>query len=556
MTATIADLLAAAEPSGPRPLEELIERLTARGRLRGARDGGKAIGPAALAEVVVRGVTDDSRALRPGALFVAVPGLHVDGHDFVPMAAMAGAAAAIVERPIPEVALPQLVVDRAPAALAEAAAWWFGDPSHRLGIVGITGTDGKTTTSFLAAAALHAAGLSTGLTGTVATQIGDVREANPEHTTTPGAPLLQRTLRAMADAGNVAAVVETTSHGLAADRVLGIAYDIAILTNLTHEHIEFHGSWEAYRDAKLSLFERLAAGANNPRKEIAGRAWPKAAIVNADDPNAGAFIGVAQEAGARVMTYGTDPAADVRATRVEEDASRLRIELQAGSGSGVIELRLAGRFNVHNALAVVALGEILELDAERVRAGVEALPGVPGRMERLELGQPFGVVIDYAHTPASLEKVLGLLAPLAAARGGDLIAVFGSAGERDVEKRPMMGRIAARLARLVVVTDEDPRGEDGDAILDQIARGAEAGGKRRDRDLLLIRDRRSAIASALERARPGDIVLLAGKGHEQSIIGPSGPVAYDERSVAIAALAGLGFGPPDATRRGSSDFGP
>ena len=540
-TDTIAARLAAAEPTGPRPLGGLIERLTGRGRLHGARDGGRAIGPAALAGVDVRGVTEDSRTVAPGALFVAVPGLHVDGHEFVARAAEAGAAAAIVERPVPEVALPQVVVERSAAALAEAAAWWYGDPSHELGVVGITGTDGKTTTAFLAAGALEAAGLSSGLSGTVATQIGDRREANPEHTTTPGAPLLQRTLRAMVDGGNGVAVVETTSHGLAADRVLGIAYDVAILTNLTHEHIEFHGSWEAYRDAKLSLFERLSAGPLNPVKELAGRRWPKAAIVNADDPNAGAFVGVAQEAGARVLTYGTDQAADVRATHVEEDARRLRIAVAAPSGDGSVDLRLAGRFNVHNALAVVALGEVLELDPAAVRAGLAAVQGVPGRMERLEAGQPFGVVIDYAHTPVSLEKVLGLLAPLAAARGGELIVVFGSAGERDVEKRPMMGRIAGRLARLVMLTDEDPRDEDSGAILADIARGAEDAGKRRDRDLFLIADRQAAIAAAFERARPGDIVLLAGKGHEQSIIGPDGPLPYDERSAATDALAALGY---------------
>jgi UDP-N-acetylmuramoyl-L-alanyl-D-glutamate--2,6-diaminopimelate ligase len=540
-TVSIADLLAAAEPAGSRPLGELVARLTSDGRLHGARDGGKAIGPAALAAIPIDGVTDDSRAVRGGNLFVAVPGLHADGHMFVPAAAAAGAAAALVERPLPDVALPQLVVERSAAALADAAAWWSGDPSLRLGVIGITGTDGKTTTSFLAVAALEAAGLSSGLIGTVATQIGAVREANPEHMTTPGSPLLQRTLRAMADAGNVVAVVETTSHGLAADRVRGIAYDVAILTNLTHEHLEFHGSWEAYRDAKLSLFERLAVGRTNPAKELGGRRWPKAAIVNADDPNAGAFVGVAQEAGARIVTYGTDPTADVRATHVEEDAERLRIAFVAPSGPASVDLHLAGRFNVHNALAVVALGEVLGLDPAAVRAGLAGIRGVPGRMERLAAGQPFGVVIDYAHSPASLEKVLGLLAPLAAARGGGVIAVFGSAGERDTEKRPMMGRIAAERARLVVVTDEDPRGENRTAILDDIARGAEDGGKRRDRDLYVIADRPAAIEAAFERARPGDIVLLAGKGHEQSIIGPDGPVAYDERTTALSALARLGY---------------
>lgn len=534
----IADLLAAAEPTEPAPLGGLIQRLDDNGTLRGARDGGRAIGPAALAHIAIEGVTDDSRAVRPGTLFVAVPGLHVDGHAFVERAAAAGAAAAIVERALPEVALPQLVVGRSAAALADAAAWWYGDPSLDLGIVGITGTDGKTTTSFLAHAALEAAGLSSGLIGTVATQIGPVREANAEHTTTPGALELQRALRAMVRAGNAGAVVETTSHGLAADRVRAIAYDVAILTNLTHEHLEFHGTWENYRDAKLSLFERLAVSDRNPVKDSV--AWPKTAIVNADDPNAGAFIGVAQEAGARILTYGTDDAADVRATHVEEDAHRLRVDFSAPGGAARLDLRLAGRFNVHNALAVVALGEALRLDAAAVRRGLEGVTGVPGRMERLDAGQPFGIVIDYAHSPASLEKVLGLLAPLAAARGGGVIAVFGSAGERDTEKRPMMGRIAAEHARLVVVTDEDPRGEDRLAILEDIARGAEHGGKRRERDLFLIPDRPAAVAAAFERARPGDIVLLAGKGHEQSIIGPDGPVAYDERATALAALAAIG----------------
>jgi UDP-N-acetylmuramoyl-L-alanyl-D-glutamate--2,6-diaminopimelate ligase len=540
---TIAELLDAAEPAEPRSLAALIDRLAADGSLRGARQDGKAIGPAALASVAVCGVTEDSRTVAGGALFVAIAGEHVDGHDFVAAAAAGGAGAAIVERPVPGVALPQLVVRRSRAALADAAAWWYGDPSHELGIVGITGTDGKTTTSFLAVAALEAAGLSTGLVGTVDTKIGPIRAANPEHTTTPGAPLLQRALRAMGGAGNRAAVVETTSHGLAADRVRGIAYDAAILTNLTHEHLEFHGTWEAYRDAKLSLFERLAVSSANPAKSNPAPGWPKVAVVNADDPSAGLFVGVAQEAGARIVTYGTDPTADVRATRSEEDASRLRVAFDAPSGAAALELRLAGRFNVHNALAVVALGEALDLDPTSIRAGLESVVSVPGRMERVDAGQPFGVVIDYAHSPASLAAVLDILAPVAAARGGSLIAVFGSAGERDTDKRPMMGRIAGERCRLVVATDEDPRGENREAILEAIGRGAEAAGRRRDHDLLLIADRPAAIVAAFERARSGDIVLLAGKGHESSIIGPDGPAAYDERLAALEALAALGYEP-------------
>ena len=212
-------------------------------------------------------------------------------------------------------------------------------------------------------------------------------------------------------AGDVAAVIETTSHGLALDRVGSVAYDAAILTNVTHEHLEFHGTWEAYRDAKLSLFERLAVSDANPRKS-----WPKVGIVNADDPSAGRFIGAAQEAGARIVSYGTDPSADVRATRVEEDAGHLRVEYEAPGGAARLDLALAGRFNVHNALAVVALGEGLGLDAAAVRDGLASVTAVPGRMERVDLGQPFSVIVDYAHSPASLQTVLDLLAPVAAAR--------------------------------------------------------------------------------------------------------------------------------------------
>jgi UDP-N-acetylmuramoyl-L-alanyl-D-glutamate--2,6-diaminopimelate ligase len=348
----------------------------------------------------------------------------------------------------------------------------------------------------------------------------------------------------MVAAGNDAAIVETTSHGLALHRVDSVAYDAAILTNLTHEHLELHGTWEAYRDAKLSLFERL-----RPSPGAQAKRRPKIAVVNADDPSAGQFAGVAQEAGARLLTYGTDPAADVRALAVEEDATTLRVRYASPSGEGRLALRVAGRFNVHNALAVVALGEGWGLDPAAVREGLESVPGVPGRMERIDAGQPFGVIVDFAHSPASLENVLGLLAPVAAARGGGLIAVFGSAGERDVVKRPMMGRIAAERCRLVVVTDEDPRGEDREAIIDEIARGAEAAGKRRDRDLLLIVDRRAAIEAALERAQPGDIVLLAGKGHERSIIGPDGATPWDERRAALDALAALGYAEPAARGR-------
>jgi len=523
---TIADLLRSAEPREPLLLGSLLDRL-------------QVTGPAA--EIAIRGVTNDSRAVVPGSLFVAIPGAHTDGHDHLASAAEGGAAAALVERAVPGSDLPQVIVPSTQHALATAAAWWYRDPSHELLTIGITGTDGKTTTSYLAVAALEAAGIRTGMLGTAGLRIGGVDEPNPEHATTPDAPILQRALRAMLVAGDGAAVVETTSHGLALERVGSVAYDVAILTNVTHEHLEFHGSWEAYRDAKLSLFERLAVTPANPQKPWA-MTWPRTAVVNVDDPSAERFVRAATSAGAAALTYGLDRSAKVHATRVEEDERSLSFEYDAPSGNGTVRLQLGGRFNVHNALAVLALGEALDLDPAAVRRGLESVEGIPGRMERVDLGQPFTAIVDYAHSPASLQTVLDGLRPTTVARGGGLIAVFGSAGERDTAKRPEMGRIAAERSRLVVVTDEDPRDEDRDAINEAIAAGAEAAGAVRGQGLLVIADRRSAIAAALEQARPGDTVLFAGKGHERSIIGPTGPTSWDERGEVEAALRTLGYG--------------
>jgi UDP-N-acetylmuramoyl-L-alanyl-D-glutamate--2,6-diaminopimelate ligase len=521
----------------PRDLGELVARLDAEHRLRGTRLDGRPIAAASLAgRPVSAPVTHDSRDVRPGGVFVAIRGARDDGHDHADDALARGAVALVVEQPLPGLAAPQLVVEDGRPALASAAAWWEGDPSHELVVVGITGTDGKTTTAYLAVAALEAAERRTGMLGTIATRIGGATVEHGEHATTPEAPALQATLRAMADAGDQVAVIETTSHGLALERVGSVAYDVAILTNLTHEHLELHGSWEAYRDAKLTLFDRLRQARDKP-----GRPRDPVAIVNLDDPTAGAFIGVARDAGARVMTYGTEPAADVRATRVAEDRGGIHLEIDGVAGAGRVDLRLAGRFNAHNALAVLTLGEALGLDRDAVRRGLASLDRVPGRMERVVAGQPFEVIVDFAHSPASLQTVLDLLAPSAAARGGGLIAVFGSAGERDTAKRAVMGRIAGERARLVVVTDEDPRGEDREAILDEIARGAEAAGRRRGQDLLTIADRRAAISAAFDAARPGDTVVLAGKGHERTIEGRDGAQPWDELAEARLALAAAGY---------------
>ena len=337
----------------------------------------------------------------------------------------------------------------------------------------------------------------------------------------------------MVEAGNDTAIIETTSHALALDRVAAIDYDVAVLTNITHEHLELHGTFEAYRAAKIRLF----AGLRGPGTT---------AIVNRDDPSAPHVIAAALAAGAAVTTYGTDDAADVRAVSVVDRSDGLAATVQTPDGALDLRLALIGRFNVHNALAVIALGDALGLDRDRVLAGMASLDRVPGRMERLVAGQPFEVIVDFAHSPASLQAVLDLLAPGAAARGGGVIVVFGSAGERDTTKRAVMGRIAGERARLVVVTDEDPRGEDREAILEEIARGVESVGRQRGHDLRLIPDRGEAIAAAFEAARPGDVVLLAGKGHEQSIAMADGDHPWDERAVALATLADLGYRPPQA----------
>jgi UDP-N-acetylmuramoyl-L-alanyl-D-glutamate--2,6-diaminopimelate ligase len=536
MTAdSVGQLLISAGRRPARPLTELVTRLTAAGLLVGPAP---TVGAAPTSATTVSGgIAYDSRRTRPGSVFVAVAGEHVDGHDFAAAAADNGAVAAIVERPLANLRIPQLVVLTSRPALAQAACWWYGDPSRELAVVGITGTDGKTTTSYLATAALEGAGLRPGMVGTIATRIGGLSEPDVEHQTTPEAPELQAALRAMVEAGDQVAVIETTSHGLALGRVAGIAYRAAILTNLSHEHLELHGTFEAYRAAKLRLFELLATGA--------AERFASVGIVNADDRSADRFAETTRAAGAELVTYGVGAAADVRGIDITDTSEGVRFTATTEGWRDSIALRLRGRFNVHNALAVVALGHAWGLDPDAVGAGLSSITGVPGRMERIDAGQPFEVVVDFAHSPASLAAVLDELGPLAASRGGGVIAVFGSAGERDTAKRPLMGRIAGERCRLIVATDEDPRGEDGDAILDEIAAGAEAAGCRRGEDVLLIRDRRTAIGEAFGRARPSDVVLLAGKGHERSIIGPTGPIPWDEAAVARGTLASMGWAHED-----------
>jgi UDP-N-acetylmuramoyl-L-alanyl-D-glutamate--2,6-diaminopimelate ligase len=513
-----------------RRLRALVERLEAEGRFvaLGGAGASDAASSAVAPTVELTGMTDDSRRVEPGNLFVAVRGLRTDGHQFVAQAIERGAVAVAVEEGMGELPVPQLVVDRGAASLASAAAWWYGDPSRQLLTVGVTGTNGKTTTSFLAAAGLAGAGFATGLIGTVGIRIGGRLIRNEEPNTTPGALELQRILREMVDAGEKAVVIETSSHGLAADRVASVDYDGAIFTNLSHEHLDFHGTFDAYRWAKLSLFERLPQHAKGDR--------PGIGVINADDPHAHAFVDATRGAKALPVTYGTRMEADIRLLSLKSKVSRARIKVLVGGASRQLDLRLPGRFNAHNAMAVLGLAHGWGLDLEGVSAALEAVTGVPGRMERVDLGQPFMVVVDYAHTSASLDAVLRELQPLAA-KGRGVISVFGASGERDVGKRPLMGEAAAKRSSVVIVTEDDSRGEDPASIFDAIAAGAEAAGKRWGEDLLVIGDRREAIAEAFRRAQPGDIVLLAGKGHETWNVGPNGPEPWSDRETAEALLS-------------------
>jgi len=512
----------------PRALADLLHRWRAEGRLVG---GPFAPNPVDAANVIkITGIRDDSRKVEPGNLFVAVKGLRVDGHDFVTEAVERGAAAVAVEQPVDGLSIPQLIIDRGAASLASAAAWWYGDPSRELLTVGVTGTNGKTTTSFLAAAGLAGAGFATGLIGTIGIRVGKELLRNEEPNTTPGALDLQRILREMVDAGERAVVLETSSHGLAADRVASVNYDAAIFTNLSHEHLDFHGTFDAYRWAKVSLFERL------PQHAKSGH--PGVGVINADDQHANAFIDATRGAKALPVTYGARLEADVRLRNLVAKPYGSRVEVQVGQVSRVLKLRLPGSFNAHNAMAVLGLAHGLGLDLEAVSAALEAVTGVPGRMERVDLGQPFMVVIDYAHTPGALDAVLRELQPLAGP-GRGVISVFGASGERDMGKRPLMGEAAARRSRLVIVTEDDSRGENPADIYGAIAAGAESTGKRRGDDLLVIGDRREAIAEAFRLAGPGDVVFLAGKGHETWNIGPNGPEPWSERDVAESSIAAM-----------------
>jgi UDP-N-acetylmuramoyl-L-alanyl-D-glutamate--2,6-diaminopimelate ligase len=436
----------------------------------------------------------DSRAVPPGALFFCVPGERSDGHDFADRAVKEGASALVVQRPVPA-RVPQIVVTDVREAMARAAAEFFGRPTAQLDVAAVTGTNGKTTTSFLLHSILEAAGRKPGLLGTVESRVGS--ERRPAIRTTPEAIDLQRTFREMLDAGNLSVALEATSHGSEQKRLLDVRFAVLVFTNLSQDHLDFHGTMEAYFEAKRRLF-------------LDG--LPPAAV-NVGDPYGKQLADELRGLGGELVTFGFADEADLGPGDVEVNTSRLR-----------------GRFNVENILGAAAAGRLLGIESSAIAAGIENLDGVPGRFESVDEGQPFTVLVDYAHTPEALENVLRAARELDAGR---VLCVFGCGGDRDRGKRPIMGRIAGRLADIAIVTSDNPRSEEPRAIIDEIVAGAEGA-------LEIEPDRREAIVRAVEEARPGDVVLIAGKGHEQGQQFRDRTVPFDDREVAREALRRLG----------------
>jgi UDP-N-acetylmuramoyl-L-alanyl-D-glutamate--2,6-diaminopimelate ligase len=448
----------------------------------------------------------DAREVRPGTLFFCVPGLQADGHDFAPEAVAKGAAALVVEQPL-GLAVPQLVVPSARAAMAVAAVEFFGQPTDELLLAGVTGTSGKTTTAHLLFPILDAAGLRPGLLGTIESRIGD--ERRPAVRTTAEAIDLQRDFRAMLDAGNRSCAMEATSHGSELRRLDGIRFAALAFTNLGQDHLDFHGTVERYFAAKRRLF-------------VEG--LPPAAV-NVGDAYGRRLAGELQTLRGRLLTFGLADDADVRPDGLELSAAGARFR----AAGLALRTPLLGRFNVENVLAAVAVARLLGLPDDTIVAGIERAEGVPGRFERVDEGQPFTVVVDYAHKPEALENVLQTARSLTAAR---VVCVFGCGGDRDRGKRPVMGRIASELADLTIVTSDNPRSEEPAAIIEEILAGVTG-------EVEVEPDRRAAIEQAVELAQPGDMVVIAGRGHEpeQEIAGRMLP--FDDREVAREALRGL-----------------
>ena len=474
---------------------------------------GRLAGAPASGETAITSVVHRAQDAQPGCLFCALPGARADGHDHAAEAVARGAVALIVERPL-GLPVPQIVADDARLSMALAAAALAGHPSESLAVVGVTGTNGKTTSAFLIRAVLEAAGRPCGLVGTIEARVGG--QAVPVRHTTPDAIELQALFARMRDAGDTACAMEVSSHALAQRRVAGTRFAAALFTNLTRDHMDYHPDEEHYYASKRALFARpVAEGANPPGAS------------NLDD-DYGARL--ARETGA--LGYAVSAPAEVRPVAVRGIETGIAGTFATPRGPVEIATRLRGRFNLSNLLGVTAVAELLELPHDALAAGVASLDGVPGRFEAVDMGQPFPVIVNYAHTPDSLDNVLRAARELV--NGGRLVAVFGCGGDRDRGKRPQMGAVARALADVAVVTSDNPRSEDPEAIIAEIVAGAGRGAS----ELVVEADRRAAIGWAIERAQRGDVVVIAGKGHEQGQESGGVVTPFDDREVARDALRG------------------
>jgi UDP-N-acetylmuramoyl-L-alanyl-D-glutamate--2,6-diaminopimelate ligase len=490
----------------------------------------------------IAGVTADSRHVEPGWVFVAIRGTKEDGQRFIPQAVARGAAAIVVQppaaTPLPA-HIPCVFVADARRALAHLAAAFHGHPSRQLALIGVTGTNGKTTSTYLLEAMWRAHGLASGVIGTVTYRYAGIER--PAEQTTPGPEELQRLLREMVAAGVSHCAMEVSSHALAQDRVWGCRFAAALFTNLSQDHLDFHADMQDYYAAKARLFTEYRPGL---------------AVVNGDDP---AGQQLAREARAPVLTYGFSPEADVgvEAVRLEPTGIHLRARVR----QHIVEITspLVGHHNVYNILGVLAVASGLGWELGRAIRGIAELAAVPGRCERIDEGQPFIVLVDYAHTPDALRNVLRAARGLASGR---LLVVFGAGGDRDRSKRPAMGRVAAEHADVALITSDNPRTEDPMAIIRAVEAGHRAAACRTAYDI--VEDRAQAIYTALERARAGDVVVIAGKGHEPYQIIGERRYPFDDRQVARQALRTLGYGPgrrgadgavPGAVRRAETVSG-
>jgi len=494
----------------------------------------------------VSGIAQDSRAVEPGDLFVAVRGASADGHRFIPEAIKKGAVAVVGELTAPQGAfgplrtpetgvslgqVPYVTVPDSRHALAHLAAAFHGFPARRLKVIGVTGTDGKTTTSTFIWAVLEAAGHKAGMISTVSAVIGRRHLDTGLHTTTPEAQEVQAYLAEMVHAGCEYAVIETTSHALDQGRTEACDYDLAVVTNITHEHLDYHGTFEAYREAKAQLFRYLFEGHRKP--DI-----PKVSVLNADDPSYEFLRAIPADL---QLSYGAQRAAAFRAEQVELAAKGVAFTAKTPRGPIQVKLALPGRYNVYNALAALAVGLSQGLPTEAIQRGLASVQSITGRMEPVEAGQDFQVFIDFAHTPAALEEALKLCRTMA---HGRVIVVFGCAGLRDRGKRPLMGESAGRLADVVVITAEDPRTEDLDDIMAQISVGCERAGRQEGRDYWRVGDRGEAIDFAIHEARRGDLVLITGKGHERSMCFGETELPWSDHQAAREALGRRGWKDP------------